>query len=205
VSFREWFLGKSFGYETFKRAIGADRAMSVFASEYIVPRPGDRLLDVGCGIGDMVQYLPGVSYVGVDYNEQYIRTATRRHDDVGARFLHASVDDLPRLGLDGFDCAIVVSALHHLTDDQVAGLVVSLQKVVRPEGRLVTVDPVWKPDQATTARVLIALDRGRHVRDVDGYARLLGKGFDDLEFTVRQDLLRLPYSYCVSRSRRADS
>src|SRR5262249_13226752 len=149
---------------------------------------------------DMLDYLPDVSYVGVDLNPEYIETATRRRGRPNARFVNASTDDLPSLGLADFDAAIVISALHHLTEDQVTNLVASLQRVVRPGGRLVTVDPVWEPDQATTARVLIALDRGRHVRDIDGYARLIGKGFDELEFTVRSDLLRLPYSYCVSRS-----
>jgi ubiquinone/menaquinone biosynthesis C-methylase UbiE len=203
MNFREWFLGKSAGYYTFKRAIGADKAMAVFASEYIRPVPGERLLDVGCGVGDMLEYLPRVSYVGIDMNAAYLETATRRRGREDARFVHASVDELPSLGLADFDAAIVISALHHLTEDQVTNLVASLQRVVKLGGRLVTVDPVWQPDQATTARVLIALDRGRHVRDIDGYARLIGKGFDDLEFTVRSDLLRLPYSYCVSRSRRS--
>jgi ubiquinone/menaquinone biosynthesis C-methylase UbiE len=204
VSFRDRFLGTSLGYGSFKKIIGADRAMRVFAESYIRPAAGERLLDVGCGVGDMLDHLGGVAYVGVDMNASYIATAKRHRSRTDARFVCSSVDDLPALGLGGFDCAIVISVLHHLTNNQVSNLVDSLQRVLKPGGRLVTVDPVWSPEQRTTSRVLIALDRGRYVRDIDGYGELIGKGFDDLEFAVRDDLLHVPYSYCISRSRRTD-
>jgi 2-polyprenyl-3-methyl-5-hydroxy-6-metoxy-1,4-benzoquinol methylase len=199
MTLRDRILGTHTGFKVFKRAIASDRAMGVFAREYINAHPGERILDAGCGVGDMREYLPEVDYTGIDLNAEYIEGAKRRYTD-GATFLTASVDDLASLGIGGFDAAVVISVLHHLTDEQVSNLVTSLPKVLKPGGRLVTVDPVWLPEQATTARVLIALDRGRYVRDLNGYLRLLEQGFADVEFTVRQDLLRLPYSYCVSQS-----
>jgi SAM-dependent methyltransferase len=198
VTFRDRFLGTSIGYQTFKRVIGADRAMAVFAKEYIDPKPTDRLLDIGCGIGDMLPFLDGACYVGIDLNTQYIETAKREHPE--GQFINASVDDLPSLGLDDFDCAFAIGVLHHLRDDQVEALVESLPGALKPSGRLVTVDPVWSPEQPTTARVLASLDRGRHVRDIAGYTRLLEARFSVDEFVVRGDLLRVPYSYSVSRS-----
>jgi 2-polyprenyl-3-methyl-5-hydroxy-6-metoxy-1,4-benzoquinol methylase len=199
VSLRDRILGTHTGFKIFKSAIASDRAMGVFAREYIKAQPGERILDAGCGVGDMREYLPDVDYTGIDFNPDYIEGAKRRYTD-GARFLNASVDDLADLGVGDFDAVIVISVLHHLTDEQVTNLVTSLPKVMKPGARLVTVDPAWLPEQATTARVLIALDRGRFVRDVEGYRRLLEAGFTDVEFTLRQDLLRLPYTYCVSTS-----
>ena len=176
MSFRDRVLGSSAGFKLFKRLIASDRAMGVFADEYIRARDGQRVLDVACGLGDMLDHLPAVSYVGIDTNQDYITTASRIRGSERARFLCASTDDLPSLDLAEFDIALVISALHHLTDAQVSTMVSSVQHALKPGGRLVTVDPVWKPDQRTTARVLIALDRGRYVRDLDGYARLLEKG-----------------------------
>jgi ubiquinone/menaquinone biosynthesis C-methylase UbiE len=200
MTLRDRILGTHTGFKVFKRAIASDRAMGVFAQEYIKAQPGERILDAGCGVGDMREYLPDVDYTGIDLNPDYIEGAKRRYTD-GAQFLNASVDDLATLGFEEFDAAIIISVLHHLTDEQVSNLVTSLPRVLKPGARLVTVDPVWLPEQATTARVLIAMDRGRYVRDLDGYRRLIEQGFADVRFTVRQDLLRLPYTYCVSESR----
>jgi SAM-dependent methyltransferase len=204
LNVREAILGRSAGFKLFKRLIASDRAMGVFFREYVQAVPGDRVLDVACGLGDMLDYLPAVEYVGIDTNADYIAGATASRGDDHTRFVRASTDDLPALGLGQFDVALVISALHHLTDEQVSAMVTSIRQSLRPGGRLITVDPVWRPEQRTTARVLIALDRGRHVRDLDGYERLLEKGFEDITFDVREDLLRLPYSYCVSRSVRMD-
>ena len=204
MSIRERLLGTSFGFKLFKRMVASDRAMGVFADEYIRATPDQRVLDVACGLGDMLEYLPDVSYTGIDTNSDYIATATRRHGSERARFICASTDDLPSLRLEEFDVALLISAMHHLTDVQVTSMIASIRQALKPGGRLITVDPVWEPDQRTTARLLIALDRGRYVRDLDGYARLLEKGFDDISFEIREDLLRLPYSYCVSHSVRQD-
>jgi 2-polyprenyl-3-methyl-5-hydroxy-6-metoxy-1,4-benzoquinol methylase len=203
MSLREYVLGTSAGFGLFKWLIASDRAMGVFADDYIGAHAGDQVLDVACGLGDMLDVLPDVSYVGVDMNADYIDVATRRRGRTGARFICASSDELARFGLEDFDVALLISAMHHLTDDQVTSVLRDIRAALKPGGRLVTVDPVWTPSQATTARVLIALDRGRHVRDVDGYARLLEKSFDDISFDLRHDLLRLPYTYCVSQSVRS--
>jgi len=200
MTLRDRILGTSRGFQFFKWTIGSDRAMGVFAREHIRPVAGERILDAGCGLGDILEYLPEVDYTGIELNEAYVERARRRYGE-GPTFLHASVDGLVSLGVGGFDCALVVSVLHHLTDEQVENLVAGLPRVLKPGGRLVTVDPVWLPQQATTARVLIALDRGRYVRDLAGYRRLLEAEFDEVKFTVHQDLLRLPYTYCVSESR----
>jgi hypothetical protein len=63
-------------------------------------------------------------------------------------------------------------------------------------------DPVFDPDQRTTARVLAALDRGRHVRDRGGYERLVGSSLRVERVTIRHDLLAMPYSHCILESRR---
>jgi SAM-dependent methyltransferase len=75
------------------------------------PRPGDRVLDVGCGFGDTTRQLaglvgPGGEAVGVDAAERFIDTARREAAEEGianARFLVADVQACELDG--GFDYA----------------------------------------------------------------------------------------------------
>jgi ubiquinone/menaquinone biosynthesis C-methylase UbiE len=200
MNVRERILGNSVGWNLWKKVIGADKATAEFVREFVRPAPGEWILDVGCGTGDTIEHLDSsVTYVGIDFNPAYIESAAEQHPN--GRFIAASVDDLPALGLDRFDCVIAQNMLHHLSDDQVKRLVASLPSVMRPGARFVTSDNVWTEDQGATARVLIALDRGRNVREGHRYAELISEHFDDVEFTIRHDMLRIPYTHCLVQGR----
>lgn len=196
MTIRESVLGSARGFQAFKSITGGTRVMETVAREYVRAEPGERVLDVGCGFGDMCAQLPDVDYVGIDLSDRYIDHA-RRNQRPTAKFINASVTDLPEMGLAGFDTAIAIGVLHHLTDDEAGALAKSLPDVLRPGGRFIAVEPVWDPDQRTTARVLAALDRGRYVRDQRGYEELLAPWFGATTSAVRHDLFRFPYSHCI--------
>src|SRR3954454_7272474 len=70
------------------------------------PRPGDRVLDIGCGFGDTTQRIAGIvgtsgEAVGVDASERFIETARAEAAEAGvanARFVAA---DVQATALDG--------------------------------------------------------------------------------------------------------
>jgi len=56
-------------------------------------QPGDSLLDVGCGFGDLVPHLPDCGYLGIDVMEDFVKEARRRHP--GHAFETVNLLDMP--------------------------------------------------------------------------------------------------------------
>jgi hypothetical protein len=57
-------------------------------------------------------------------------------------------------------------------DVQASELFVLLRQVVKPGGRVITLDNVFTDGQSPIPRLLMSLDRGRHVRSPAGYEAL---------------------------------
>ena len=66
-------------YSGLQRLLGAERSRTLFCRDYVAASSGDRVLDLGCGAGDVLPHLPeGVRYTGVDINPAYIASASAR-------------------------------------------------------------------------------------------------------------------------------
>src|SRR5215475_166091 len=64
--------------------VGAPACHRRFLRDFIMPKPGDRVVDLGCGTGGTFRYFPdGISYVGLDINPHYIRAAQERYPGRG--------------------------------------------------------------------------------------------------------------------------
>ena len=154
-----------------------------------------RVLDLGCGPGDLVRYLGDVRYVGVDVSEPYIESARRLYGD-GAEF---RVGDATRLDDDlrGFDLVLAFGVVHHLDDDGAGRLFAGAARALVPGGRVVTVDPAFADGQPRAARFVISRDRGNNVRTAEEYASLAEGALRHVTVRTRSDLLRIPYTHCV--------
>lgn len=196
---REALLGRAFVYRLFDRAIGAARARARLVDELIEPRPGDRLLDIGCGPGTLVPFLPGfVRYLGLEPSAEYVAASRARY---GARgeFRVGGIEALrPEDG--PFERAVAFGVLHHLDDAEARALLAGARAALAPGGWLVTIDGCFAPEQPPLARHLLRQDRGRHVRDRAGYVALLAEAFgaEQVRAELRHDLLRIPYTHLTS-------
>lgn len=196
TTLRERMLGSAVGYRLFKVATRGDGVMGRMSALYVKAEPGDRLLDVGCGYGDLARHVPGVQYTGVDSNEKYIAFAQQEQAEYG-EFVLGDVSDLLVEKLGMFDVAVAIGVLHHLSDDSATAMLRSVSKMLNSPGRFIAAEPVWEPSQRTTARVLAALDRGRYVREQSGYEALLSPWFPQVECEIRHDLFWFPYTHCM--------
>ena len=140
-------------------------------NDTVTPR---RVLDVGCGPGTNAGYFADADYLGVDINPRYIAYARPRFP---GRF---EVADAARLSLgetDQFDCILVNSLLHHLSDAEVKSLLEALQRSLAKEGAIHVFELVeatgWGIDT-----LLVRTDRGRFARTRQRWSELVREFFE---------------------------
>ena len=185
-------------YKTFKSLVSPKSMETLTVTEFLSVPDGARVLDLGCGYGDIARFFVNrCSYLGIDSNESYVKEAQRRNSHTNAEFLLADLSDEVVKRRGPFDLVILSGVLHHLTSEQVIALASASEELLSPTGRFVAIEPVFTPDQRLSARLIIASDRGRYVRDVDGYKALLSKGFANVDGKVVHGRLRIPYSHVI--------
>jgi SAM-dependent methyltransferase len=188
-------LNLPWAYQMWGSVVGSDGYRKTLAKEHIRARPSDRILDVGCGPGSMVPYLPRSEYVGFDANPDYIQQARRRFPE--AHFTCDRVNEYNLPQSEYFDIVIALGILHHLEDKEAVQLFRMARRTLKPQGRLITLDGVWVAGQSRFARFLLSRDRGRFVRRAEQYVALASTSFSTVNSTVRHDMLRIPYSHLV--------
>lgn len=189
-------LSLSWAYRAFQNLVGARRVRRLLMEDYAKPHPGERLLDIGCGTGDILEWLPDLEYVGFDQDRGYIEDARGRWVDRG-RFYCADFRDHPSAEAPTYDLILVLGLLHHLEDEEVRRLFADAAMRLRPGGRLLSLDPCLRPGQPWLAGWLIRHDRGQNVRTLDGYRALAEPALPGLEAIYREDLLRIPYGHAI--------
>jgi len=137
-------------------------------------RPGERLLDVGCGSGMGAALTRGM-YVGIDTEMVYLRFARRRlHNWPTHTFMAMSALNLAfrdRM----FDKAMMLNVVHHLDDDMADRFLGKLAGVVRK--RVFVLDHDIERDNAVSGW-LVKQDRGAYMRPFGPLQHLLGRHYE---------------------------
>jgi SAM-dependent methyltransferase len=116
---------------------------STFSYEFLLQflEPTDRVLDIGCGVGDGSALLAGraLEVWGADYDEQTVLEARTRHNLLN---IHFDVEDAHALDYeeDTFDAIVCSNVMEHVSDD--ARMLQSCRRVLRIGGRLVLEVPL---------------------------------------------------------------
>ena len=158
---RWWDLASATYYRGFARS---NAALSEFALRHLEPKPGERVVDIGCGPGaglgvwrDAIG--PDGSVLGVDYSPRMLaraRRAIEAHDWPNVTLRQADVAR-ESLGDNEFDAAVALFALSATPDLRAA--VDVAHAALRPGGRLLVFDMRLIPSGHAVKRAAIRLGR----------------------------------------------
>jgi SAM-dependent methyltransferase len=100
--------------------------------EWLAPQAGERILDLGCGDGQLTQRLveSGAIVTGVDADPRMVEAARLR----GIEALHAMAENLPFSDA-SFDAVFSNAALHWVRDQD--AMMAGVRRVLKPGGRFV--------------------------------------------------------------------
>ena len=103
---------------------------------------GDRVLDVGCGNGDLINAIRrkgNVEAYGIDISPNMIEECRRRYDGITFDVSNGEKFDFPD---DYFDIVTICCVLHHLNDPK--KFFAEARRVLKPNGVLI-VSELWQP------------------------------------------------------------
>ena len=155
-------------YDGVVAATTRERTFRVATIEQAGLRPGQRVLDLGCGTGtlaiEMARRCPGLQLFGVDGDAEVLAKAEQKATQAG-------VEITWQLGLAtrlpypdaSFDRAVSTLFFHHLAVEDKVSAARELHRVLRPGGQLHVAD--WGPPTSRLQRLLFL-----PVQWLDGFA-----------------------------------
>jgi ubiquinone/menaquinone biosynthesis C-methylase UbiE len=155
-------------YDPLVKLLGGDAARRTLL-EHACLRPGQRVLDIGCGTGSLVVLIkrlhPNVDAVGLDPDPKALARGKRKaaRASVSIQFDQGFADALPYL-----DASVhhVVSSFmfHHLSRDEKAVMLREVQRVLRPGGVLTLLD-FGGPEAGAEGFVARLIHSSHHLKD----------------------------------------
>jgi ubiquinone/menaquinone biosynthesis C-methylase UbiE len=160
----DWLL---FLYDPLIRLMGGEAAHRTLIDQADL-RPGHRVLEIGCGTGNMTTLVkrlhPSVDVVGLDPDPKALERARRKADRQGAALrLDRGFSDALPYPVASYDRVLSAFMFHHLERDQKAQSLHEIRRVLRPGGALHLLDfggPQGNPEGFLAG----LLHRGEHGR-----------------------------------------
>jgi len=146
VEYDRWKEKAGFYYQAVKAAVAE-----------IVP-PGRRVLEVGCGTGDVLASLEPVNGLGTDLSPRMVEMARRKHPD-----LRFEVHDLMGGPLrERFPFVVAVDVVEHVPD--LLQAMRTMAAMMADDGLLVviTANPAWGPILHLAERLKLKMPEGDH-------------------------------------------
>jgi SAM-dependent methyltransferase len=137
--------------------------------------PGSRVLEVGCGLGDVLANVAPDRSVGIDVSPDLIARGRKRHPELDLRVVDVEYDDLPE---GKFDVIVLSDTIGLLGDIEVA--LERLSTLLNPGGRLLVTyynfiwEPILKLAEKLRMKTTWPEQNWLSMSDIEGLLRLSG-------------------------------
>ena len=135
--------------------------------------------------------MPDVDYVGFDTELSYIKWAKKKYAGKGIVYCESYTQQYVNY-LAPFDVILLFGVLHHCNDETCADLIPMLLNSLKPDGRIITLDPCFTSDQSAFSKFIGKIDRGRYVRTQQGYETLVKSSFLNIQSEIFHNICRIP-------------
>ena len=185
-------------YVGLQRLGGAD-LLRYQCIEALAIAPGEVVIDVGCGPAYYFDRFPQpITYYGFDTDPGYIAWATKRWGTRGS-FREGLFDDVVAQSVPRPDAVMLLGLLHHLSDEESRALLALSARILKPGGRVVSIDTCFHPAQGRLSRWMSENDRGAYVREPKGFTDLAHARFGQVTGHVVSAQRRIPGAYWLMR------
>lgn len=142
----------AFYYNTLKRGVAS-----------FITKKNLSILDVGCGTGELLQFLSPEFGVGIDHSGQMIKIATSKFKKL--KKLSFQVHDIEKHPFHGsFDFILLIDVIEHLFSKEQA--MNNIQKSMPPNSTLIVsmANPLWEPLLLILEKLHLKMPEGPHYR-----------------------------------------
>jgi len=138
---REYFLGRCGGFAEFKAEGGKVLdAIRRVAFALVAPQPGERVMDLGCGRGELCCAMAeaGAISIGVDFSRDALAMARETAQRLGQPLLlvRARAEAMPFRAA-SVDAVLATDIVEHLPDRDLRGAMREVHDLLKPGGRFV--------------------------------------------------------------------
>ena len=187
------WLKVPFLYNAFQAAVGATTLRRRLIENHVRAKPGDKVIDIGCGSAPALQWLPEVDYVGLDINPDCIALARRTYASRGTFIVGNPQSIRGDSRFKAADIVIAIGVLHHLDDEEAEQCIRFAYDALNTTGRFVCHEPCWIPNQGAISKFIMSSDRGRDIRTEQQYRQLSTQVFNKVDAWVDTKPMRIPY------------
>lgn len=187
-------------YQAFQQAGGFFGARAKAIADYLPIHPNMRVIDIGCGPGHILRYLPReIEYIGFDIDGSYITHAKKAFGSRGT-FHSRYFDAAAANEFAPADIVMMNGVVHHIPDGELKTTLKNAYDALKNGGVLFTLDGCYSEGQSRFTKWLLNNDRGHFVRDRNGYVRALESIFESVDVIIRDDYSRVPYTFAIGVS-----
>ena len=148
--------------------IGGKHKFNIEAYSAINPSLNETILELGCGTGELSEFvILNSDYLGLDNSQRFLNKARLKYPN--KNFINMDVKDILSLQKE-FNKTIIVNFLHHFEDREVISILNNVKSITK--NKVIIIDAIRPINKISN--LLVRLDRGDYIRTAEDQLNLIG-------------------------------